>query len=44
MDKLNNEFGKEFITNILSPRGDSTSAIFFIYYLAISFDIFIKKK
>ena len=43
MVKLNNEFGKEFITNIGSPQGDSASAIFFIVYLAISLNILIKK-
>ena len=42
--KLNNEFGKEFITNIGSPQGDSASAIFFILYLAISLTILIKNS
>ena len=42
MVKLNNEFGKEFITNIESPQEDSASAIFFILYLAISLNILIK--
>ena len=44
MVKLNNEFGKEFITNIGSPQGDSASAIFFILYLAISLNILIKNS
>ena len=42
--KLNNEFGKEFITNIGSPQGDSASAIFFILYLAKSLTILIKNS
>ena len=29
MIKLNNEFGKEFITNIGSPQGDSAKVVHF---------------
>ena len=42
--KLNNEFGKEFITNKGLPQGDSASAIFFILYLSISLTILIKNS
>lgn len=34
--KLRNELGKLFVTNIGSPQGDAASALFFIFYLAIT--------
>ena len=44
MVKLNNEFGKEFITNIGSPQGDSASAIFFYIILSDISEYFDKKQ
>ena len=44
MVKLNNEFGKEFITNIGSPQEDSASAIFFYIIRSDISEYFDKKQ